>query len=55
MFGVLIGGVIGTPGPTAKFPGTYEDFDPAIWVPSRFVGPDISGYVGPGPKVWDGN
>ncbi|KAF2016825.1 lytic polysaccharide monooxygenase [Aaosphaeria arxii CBS 175.79] len=49
----------GTPKPTVKFPGAYDLWEPALWVPYRFTSfpvaaKDVSGYVPPGPPVWNG-
>ncbi|KAF2271294.1 uncharacterized protein EI97DRAFT_388221 [Westerdykella ornata] len=45
----------GTPGPTVKFPGAYDNWDISIWPPFRIKWEtDLSGYKAPGPDVWTG-
>ncbi|KAF2476827.1 uncharacterized protein BDR25DRAFT_370629 [Lindgomyces ingoldianus] len=47
----------GNPGPLVKFPGAYDVFDHALWVPYH-IGAikawNLTGYVAPGPSVWSG-
>ncbi|KAF2463055.1 uncharacterized protein BDR25DRAFT_298586 [Lindgomyces ingoldianus] len=44
----------GTPSPTVKFPGAYDDFDEGIWAPLWTQGYWLKGYIPPGPPVWTG-
>ncbi|KAF2835028.1 lytic polysaccharide monooxygenase [Patellaria atrata CBS 101060] len=49
----IVGPGGGTPGPTIKFPGGYDNFDRGLWVPEKAMANPPS-YTPPGPPVWTG-
>ncbi|KAF2835274.1 lytic polysaccharide monooxygenase [Patellaria atrata CBS 101060] len=45
----------GKPGPFAKFPGVYDNYDPGVWVDDSInMKRDLSSYKVPGPAPWKG-